>query len=130
MTLVLDTSILIDIEQRKQATINKLRELSLLHPLPAKITFINEFEFLYGLKEKSPANKAQALALLYKFGILHTTEITAGLLAELKSKYEKKGLAFPLADLLIATLVVENNMTFVTRDKDFEQIEELKKVVL
>jgi len=127
MTLVLDTSVIIDIEQRKESTLQQLSTLASVHPMPAKITFVNEFEFLFGLKEKSPKNKEKAVIVLKKFGVLHTTKNTAEILSDLKYKYEKTGKTLPLADILIAALVIENNMVFVTKDRDFEHIEELKK---
>ncbi|MBI4147923.1 type II toxin-antitoxin system VapC family toxin [Candidatus Woesearchaeota archaeon] len=130
MTLVLDTSLIIDIEQRKQSTITQLHRLSTLHPLPAKITFITEFEFHYGVRQRTPANKEQAIAVLHKFSVLHTSHKTAELLSELKHAHEKKGVTLPLADLLIATLAIENDMTLVTKDKDFQKIEELKSIIL
>ena len=35
-----------------------------------------------------------------------------------------------LADLLISSQVIENNLILVTMDKDFEKIESLKKIIL
>ena len=130
MTLVLDTSILIDIERRKQSTINILKELSQSHSDPAKITFINQFEFLLGLKEKSPKNKNTAKIFLNEFLSLQTTQFTAEVIAELKQKYDSIGITIPLADLLIATITLEKNCTLVTKDKDFEKIKELRKIII
>ncbi len=130
MTLVLDTSILIDLERNESTTIQKLRDLSQMNSSPARITFLNEFEFRFGIQERTLKNKEKALTYLNNFSVIQTTKKTADLLASLKHKYDKKGLALPLADLLIATLVIENGMTLITKDKDFERIEELRKVYL
>ena len=51
-------------------------------------------------------------------------------MADLKYKYEKKGIVVPLADLIIASIAIENNAVLVTSDKDFEKIEELKKIII
>ncbi|HLC36504.1 MAG TPA: PIN domain-containing protein [archaeon] len=32
--------------------------------------------------------------------------------------------------MLIASQAIENNLTLITKDKDFEKIEELQKIVL
>ena len=48
----------------------------------------------------------------------------------MKYKYDKKGETLPLADFLIASQVIENNMLLVTADKDFDKIEELRKIVI
>lgn len=130
MTLVLDTSILIDIERRKEVTLEKLRQIILIHQQPAKITFVNQFEFLLGIKEREPKNKEKAIAFLNQFLGINTTKLTAGILSDLKYKYDKIGKNLSLTDLLIASLVIENNMVLLTKDKDFEKIEELKKIIL
>jgi len=130
MTLVLDTSILIDIERRKEVTLEKLRQIILIHQQPAKITFVNQFEFLLGIKEREPKNKEKAIAFLNQFLGINTTKLTAGILSDLKYKYDKIGKNLSLTDLLIASLVIENNMVLLTKDKDFEKIEELKKIII
>jgi predicted nucleic acid-binding protein len=130
MTLILDTSILIDLEKGEKVTIEKLKNLAQLYPIPAEITFVTEFEFILGIKKRNPKNKEKALAFLNNFSVFHTTSKTASILANLKEKYDRKGLPLPLADLLISALAIENTRILVTKDKDFENIEELKKIVL
>jgi|SRR3989344_1161024 len=129
MTLVLDTSILIEIKNGNRKVIEKLKTLSTAYSQPAKITFINQFEFLLGIKEKSQKNKEKALSLLNEFVILHTTNKTAMILSELKYNYENKGISLSLADLIISSIVIENNLIFLTQDRDFEKIEELQKII-
>src|SRR3989344_5618676 len=130
MVLVLDTSILIDIEKRNEKTISKLKELSKQHPFPPQITFINHFEFLFGLKLKQPANKKEMLIFLNKFNVLQPTTITSEILSDLKIKYEKQGITLSLTDLLIASQTIEHNMILATKDKDFTKIKELKAIIL
>jgi predicted nucleic acid-binding protein len=130
MTLVFDTSILIDLDRKVDSTIEKIKLLSKKYSSIASITFINEFEFHFGINQRNPKNKERALSLLAKFIVLHTTKKTSSLLAKLKQKYEKQGFLLPLADLLIATLVIENSMILVTKDKDFEKIEELTTIFI
>lgn len=130
MILVLDTSILINLEKGEKDTIKKIEELSKVHNSPAVITFVNYFEFLLGIKERNPKNKEKALSFINKFGVLKVNKETADTLSELKYKYDKKGFTLPLADFLITSQVIENNMLLVTKDKDFEKIGELKKVII
>ncbi|MEK6898818.1 MAG: type II toxin-antitoxin system VapC family toxin [Nanoarchaeota archaeon] len=125
MYLVLDTSILIDIERAYIGTIEKIRELKKTYPAPAKISFISYFEFIVGLKEKSEKNKEKSSAFIEKFDMMQTNKSTANYLAHLKNAYE-----LPLADLFIAAQTIENNAILVTKDKDFEQITELNKIIL
>ena len=130
MPLVLDTSILIDIERKKEKTLKKLESFTKIYPVPAKITFINHFEFLLGIKEKEPKNREKSISFLNNFIILNSSRITATILSDLKYMYDKKGINFSLTDLLIASLVIENNMILLTKDKDFEKIEELEKIII
>lgn len=130
MTLVFDTSILIDLERKSVNTIHKLKVLSKNYPLPVQVTFITEFEFLLGIKEKNPKNKEKAKLFLSLFPVLHTNSRTADLLAELKHKYDGQGIPITLADLLIATICIQENRTLVTKDKNFENIDELSKIVI
>jgi len=130
MVLVFDTSVLIALERKDDKVIAKLEDLSKTYALTPYTTFINVFEFLLGIKLKPPKNAKEAVAFVKRFDILHTTERTPELLADLKFKYDRKGLVLPLADLVIASLVIENDMVLVTNDKDFERIEELNKEVI
>ena len=130
MTLVLDTSILIAIEKKDKETINKIEELSKAHYAPAAITFVNYFEFYFGAMAKNIRNRQVMAEFINKFNCLKASEKTAEILAELKYKYDSKGITFALADLIIASQVIENNMVLLTKDKDFEKISELRKVIL
>lgn len=130
MTLILDTSILIDIEKEEKNTINKIKDITKNDPVPANITFINYFEFIHGIREKSPKNKEISLMFIEEFHCLQTTKKTSRILSDLKYKYENLGKSFYLADLIIASQAIENNMTLVTKDRQFNEIEELKKIIL
>ena len=130
MTFVLDTSILIAIERREKNVIEQLEKLSKTDSSPAKITFVNYFEFILGIKNKNPKNQDKLLEFIDKFAVLQTTMTTAHILAEFKHNYEQKGVVLSLSDLLIAALTMQNNMVLITKDRDFEKISELQKIVL
>lgn len=130
MTLVLDTSVLIDIEKKCKGTIEKIEELRKVHYMPAAITFVSYFEFYFGAISKNIKNKQLMLEFISKFNCLKASAKTGEILAELKFKYDKIGLALPLADLIIASQVIENNMVLLTKDKDFGRITEIRKIIL
>jgi predicted nucleic acid-binding protein len=130
MSLILDTSILIDIGRARRETLRKLEELSALHPGTPQITFTTHFEFLLGLKDQSPRNKAEALAFLNTFEILQTTRKTAEILVELKHASDRAGHGTTLADLLIASQAIENHGVLVTKDRDFDRISGLKHAII
>jgi len=130
MSLAFDTSILIGIERKDDIIIQKLKKLSKIYPLPAQLPFMSYFEFLIGLKKRKPKKYSELMEFLNNFYTLQTTNKTAEILADLKIKYDSQGIALSLTDLMIASQAMENHLTLVTTDKDFEKIQELKKIVL
>lgn len=130
MTLSLDTNILIRIEKRERNISEKIELLIKSDSAPACITFIAYFEFIQGIRLRSQKNKEKSLNFIEMFQCLQTTKKTAIILDDLKNKYERTGNSFTLSDLLIASQCIENNLTLVTTDKQFQEIEELKKIIL
>jgi len=130
MSLVFDTSILIAIERGDKETISRLGDLYKSYQSSPQLTFISFFEYLIGLKIRKSKSFQTNLIFLKKFNVLHTTISSAEILSDLKIKYDRKGISLSLADLLSASIVIDNSLTLVTKDKDFEKIEELKKIIL
>ena len=130
MSLAFDTSILIQLERKNPEIIREMEKIISSYPTPPQLPFISYYEFIMGLKIKMPKDYEKKFAFVNKFNILKTSKKTAEILAELRIKYEKTGISFPLADLFIAAQSLENHLILVTRDRDFEKIEELKKIIL
>src|SRR3989338_8790625 len=91
MILAVDTSVLIDVENRKESVIAALSKLSAENPLPTKITFITYFEFLHALAERHPAKKEKTMAFMEMFDKMQPTKKTAEIQSHLRRKYERKG---------------------------------------
>jgi tRNA(fMet)-specific endonuclease VapC len=130
MTLVLDSTIVVDLERGNKKTISSIEKLKEKFPGLPIITFITYFEFFEGLLRRDVKSKEGSLEFLNKFSYLHITKKTAEILAELKTNNSKKGINLPLADLLIAAQVKENNLLLITKDNHFKQIEEIDKIIL
>ena len=130
MTLLLDTSILVGIQRKDRNIIRKLGNLAKIHFHPSSVSFINYFEFYYGLIDKNVKNRQIMIEFINKFNCLKASVMTAQILAELKHKYDKKGILIGLADLIIASQAKENNLVLVSMDKTFEKIEEINKIIL
>ena len=130
MTLVFDTSILIDIEKDIEKTLVKIEGLSKIYKAPAQITFISYYEFLRGLKIGKPKKYSNLLGFINNFNMVKITKKTADILSDLKVKYDALGITLSLTDLLIASQVIENRLILVTKDNHFLQIEELNKIIL
>ena len=130
MTLTFDTSILVDIEKGNEEVIRKIEELSKIYKTRAQIPFIPYYEFLRGLKIGKPKRYKELLEFINSFNVIKITKKTADILSDLKIKYDRLGIPLGLADLLIASQALENQLILVTKDKDFEKITEIKKIIL
>ena len=125
MNLMFDTSILIEIQEKNQAVINKVEELKKIYPGHPKVPFISYVEFVGGLKEKSIKNKQILYTFIESFEFMPVKKGDANALILLQDKYE-----FPINDLLIAAQVLENDGILITKDRDFKDIEEIEKIIL
>lgn len=130
MTLLLDSSILFELEKDNKKVIDALEQITKQHKGRLYISFISTVEFLLGYEALSFDKKTKAKEFIWRFDTLQTTNATAILLSALKYKYDRLGKQKSLADLFIASQAVEHDLTLVTRDKDFSDITEVKKVVI
>lgn len=130
MLLIFDTSVLIALEKEDRTTLKQLSELHQNYRGPPQISFISCYEFLLGIKKRSFKNHSKAIEFLNNFNCLSTTRKTAEILADLKSRYDAKGISINLADLIIASHAKEHNMILVTKDNTLEKIEEIRTIIL
>ena len=128
MTLVLDSTLLIDLDKEKKDTQQRIRELRYTFSGYPTITFITYYEFLFGIRNRNQRNKEKALQFIKTFDVLTMTKETAKILCDLRDNQDKRGKPLPLADLLIAAQIIECNSTLVTQDNDFKNIENLKTI--
>jgi len=104
---LLDTSVLID-DLRK----GRFEE--------GAISIITLLEVLRGV---SPEKRGRVKRLLEKaFNILNIDNDVVLKYCELYTALKKQGQLIPDADLLIAATAIANNLTLVTKDKDFERL--------
>ena len=125
MALILDTSVLIDLDNQDANTLQNMKQLQVRYRLPIKVTFMSYFEFYDGLQNKAPPKLPRSLVFLELFETLLPTKQTARIISQLKHNHP----TMTLADLMIAAQTIENDGFLVTSDKDFEQIKELRLVM-
>ncbi len=130
MGLILDTSILIDIEKNILNTISQIKDISKNNSGNASISFMTYSESYFGILGKHLHNQELHLRRLNLFNCVNATKDTGKNLAELKYKYELKGIHFQIPDLIIAAQAKENNLILITKDKLFCEIEEIKTIII
>lgn len=128
MNYILDTAVLIDIAKGSERA-NSLERLDLSGSRPF-ITLLTYSEYYAGFLSRTEREINACLDFLKKFDTVTITEDSAKIFSELRNNYKKKGISFGTMDLLNASIAIQENMTFITTDKQFEKIAELKKIVI
>lgn len=130
MKYVIDTSILIEIENGNQEIINAISELKRTPFSELYITIFTFCEYYYGAMEKSKENKEKVKQRLLQYEILNTSVESASHFCELFSLLKKKGKSLPQFDTFIAAIAIEHQGILITGDSDFAQISALKSIIL
>ena len=127
MKYLIDTDVIIDINKGIQPIMGQLSELSERggEMFVSTFTFI---EYYYG--ELGHGKERQALKFIDQFGLITLVQSSAKLYAELAHKYQKKGKMVSTFDLLTSAIAIDSGCMLLTRDKGFEKISELNKIVL
>ena len=130
MTLLLDSSVLFELENGDAKLSHSLEQISKQHKKRPCISFISLVEFLYGYEGLAIEKKVKSKEFIWKFPVLQTTNATAVLLSALKYKYDRLGKQISMPDLFIASQALEHDLVLVTKDKDFSDIGEIKKIII
>jgi len=130
MGLILDTSVIIDVEKNKTSTIERLFELFKQDKNIANISFITYFEIYYGYLDESLKQKVKNLERLNDLYCLVAGKETSKILAEFRHKYKEKGINFSMSDLIIAAQTYEHNLILVTKGLGFKNIDEIKTIII
>jgi len=127
MSYLLDTSVLIEIENDVKAVIDTIRAL------PEGNFYISIFtfcEYYRGFVKKSDAVKAKVIEELNKYILLDTSKKTGICFVELLETLSKKGEVLPHFDVFIAAFAKTHHLTLITRDNHFKRLEKEINVIL
>ncbi len=121
--LCLDTDILIDLLRGESKTVEEIKQLEDKFELVT--TAINLFELYYGAyKTRRERNIEAVKEVARRVEVLNLTEKSAEISGKILAELEKRGEAIDFRDVMIAGIVIENNITLYTRNvKHFERIE-------
>ena len=128
--IVLDTSILIEIERKNTHILSKLEELRKQNADSVAITAPTYSEYLRGFIKKKPTQKENAIRDLAHYLLLNTTRSSCIRCAELSGELEKAGTTITDMDIVIASIVLEQNGTIITQDKHFKYIPNFKVILM
>ncbi len=130
MSFVLDTSVLIEVENGNEKIIQQIAKLKAAPEAELAITLFTFCEFYYGILYKSEKNKTKIQERLEQYTVLQTTPRSGVLFCELLHQMKKKGIGIAQFDLFIAALTIDKDYTLITLDNDFKNVPGLKRVIL
>ncbi|MBI2133779.1 type II toxin-antitoxin system VapC family toxin [Candidatus Woesearchaeota archaeon] len=130
MNCILDTTVLVDIRLGKRGTESKIKELIDIKESNSYITLLTFAEYYFGCLSSSMAGQIDCLNFLNSFQHLTLSKNSAKLYSELTYKYKKSGILFSPIDLLNACIAIDENMKFITSDKSFRKINELRSIII
>jgi predicted nucleic acid-binding protein len=130
MTYVLDTSVLIEVENENKEIIEKINALKDRPAAELSLTIFTFCEFYYGVINKSEKNKEKVLVRLNYYTLLNTTQQAGIIFCDLLSHLARKGQPIPDFDLFIAAIAIASGATLITRARHFKDIPGLKVELL
>jgi predicted nucleic acid-binding protein len=114
--IVVDTSVVIDY---LRASDRKLLHLFQHHD--AAICGVTRSEVLAGMR--SPGHRQRIVAALDVFRQIETNEALWDRLGDHLSALRTNGVSVPMADVIIATIAIENDAELWTRDRHFQHVQ-------
>ncbi len=124
MVTILDTNILIDMAHHENDLFVAMNDV--LNQNPA-ITVINKYEFLRGIfiSNSTKEKKEKQISFLNQFMVYSFTPNTVQHCAELYSRLRKNGRLINELDILILGICVENRLSLITNDHDFDGMDQI-----
>jgi tRNA(fMet)-specific endonuclease VapC len=130
MKLVLDTNIYIDFAQGKRDVVDLLATRSTEILLPAVVLGELYYGFAKGSRGMYNENKLRHFVSTLGVVVIAVDEEVARKYALIFSSLTAKGTRIPINDVWIAASCMSVGGTLVTRDRHFEQVEQIDKLLL
>lgn len=120
---LLDTNIVIALFANDSALVDKIVDIQDIS-IPAIVIG----ELFYGAKKsgRSQENSRRIDEFVSDNAILNCDVTTAQFYGDIKNNLRKKGNPIPENDIWIAAIASQYNLTLISRDKHFEEIDELQ----
>ncbi len=130
MSFLLDTDVLIEIENKNEDIILKVNSLRMAPYEEFYISIFTYTEYYFGARKKSEINKEKVRQRLQVYNLLNTSRHLAEIFCDILHTLLEKGKPIPQFDIFIAACAIEHGLTLITKDHHFKQIERLKCIIL
>lgn len=130
MKLVIDTSIYCDFAEGVSETVEILADLGQSLYLPAIVMGELSYGFMKGGQRAENERKLDEIIQLLEIQIVDATRSVASKYGLIYLSLVQKGRKIPLNDVWIAASCMEVGGTLLTRDRHFEYVEQIDKLIL
>ena len=117
---LLDSNIIIDIFRGDKKAISRIKRLYVVY---VPVIVIGELYYGANKSDQTPKRKLEVEQLEEMVTVLNITRSTARIYGEIKDKLRAKGRPIPENDIWIAAISLEHQLTLITKDKHFENVE-------
>ena len=117
---LLDSNIIIDIFRGDKKAISRIKRLYVVY---VPVIVIGELYYGANKSDQTPKRKLEVEQLEEIVTVLNITRSTARIYGEIKDKLRAKGRPIPENDIWIAAVAIEHQLTLITKDKHFENLE-------
>lgn len=130
MKLVLDTNIYCDFAEGVSQTVDILADLGQFLYLPAIVLGELSYGFMKGNRRAVNERKLDEIIQLLGIQVIDVTRSVASKYGLIYLSLSQKGRKIPLNDVWIAASCMEIGGTLLTRDRHFECIDQIDKMIL
>jgi len=130
LKLVLDTNIYTDYAEGLPEAVDFIAAHGQYIYLPAVVLGELNFGFMKGSRQQFNERKLEQFIRRLKIEVIDVDSDVARKYAIIYLSLQKKGAQIPINDVWIAASCMEVGGTLLTRDKHFEVVEQIEKVIL
>lgn len=130
MKLVLDTNIYCDFAEGLTDAVEAIATYGQSILIPSVVLGELIFGFMKGSRQQFNEKKLRQVVSRLKIEIIDVNADVARRYAMIYLSLQKKGFKIPINDVWIAACCMEIGGTLLTRDKHFEQVDQIETIVL
>lgn len=130
MKLVLDTNIYCDFAEGISQTVDILADIGETLFLPSIVIGELSYGFMKGTRRAHNEQKLNEIIQLLEIQIIEVTRSVASKYGLIYLSLVQKDRKIPLNDVWIAACCMEAGGTLLTRDHDFEYVDQIDKIIL